>query len=145
VSEEITIMSTTTARTHRRKTVRTDDMQGLIEALTDLDEDLLVGWASDEALLSECRQRDLPVMEFTGVGQANVDPKEMTAILASLERFHRDHHTGSVRYCHEEPCAAITTATTNDGELWPFSATGDWAEAIKAARAHAAGFQPVTT
>ena len=138
-------MSTTATRTRKRKTVRTNDMQGLIEALTDLDEDLLVGWASDEALLSECHQRGLPVMDPAVVGQTHVDPREMTAILASLERFHRDHHKGSVRYCHEEPCAAITTATINDGELWPFSATDDWARAVKAARVHAAGFQPVTT
>ena len=131
-------MSTTATRTRKRKTVRTDDMQGLIEALTDLDEDLLVGWASDEALLSECRQRDLQVTDPDVGDEVRVDPTEMQTILVALERFHQDHHEGSVRYCHEEPCAAITTATINDGELWPFSATDDWARAVKAARAHAA-------
>lgn len=137
-------MSTTATRTRKRKTVRTDDMQGLIEALSDLNEDLLVGWASDEALLSECHQRDLPVLDPAGQDEVRVDPEEMKAVLASLERFHRDHHEGSVRYCHEEPCAAITTATIDDGELWPFSATDDWARAVTAARAHAAGFHPVS-
>lgn len=110
--------------TRTRKTVRIDDVEGLSDALFDIDRDLLVPWASDEVIAKEARDRGLIVAGPSRMPETQPSQRSYTSIVEALAVFHREHHMGSAEYCREEPCRILTEIG------WPVSAADDWGRAI---------------
>lgn len=93
----------------KRKTVRVDDADGLVEALSEVAPERLLDAAGTHEFEEEANYRGYVVAKMGDTGFLSRD--RVDELSEILEDFHDDNHQpGSLQTCREEPCRSLVAA-----------------------------------